>query len=265
MFLFLSKLLPLFVYPLGLVCVLLLLALLLFRNRSRRGNIILGVAFVLLWLSSNRWVAMGLARSMEWRYLPVPELPPAEVIVLLGGGTDSPDYPRPIVEVNGAGDRVLYAGWLYQQGKAPYILVSGGNIEWLGSRSTTPAEEMAEILQWMNVPEEALWLQSRSFNTYEEVVYNATILDEKGIDRIILVTSAMHMPRSVALFEKQGIEVIPAPVDYKVTQAGWEDLFEGDIQSQLIGFMPSEGNLTLTTYTLKEYLGFLAYRLRGWL
>ncbi|MDZ4159303.1 MAG: YdcF family protein [Anaerolineaceae bacterium] len=244
---------------------LLLIATLGFRQRPRVRNSILALALGLLLLSSNRWVAMGLARTLEWRYIAAQEIPEADVIVVLGGGTDSPDYPRPIVEVSGAGDRVLYAGWLYQQGKAPKILVSGGSIQWQGARSMTPAEEMAIILGWMYVPSDDLWVQDRSFNTYEEALYNSEMLQAKGIERIILVTSAMHMPRSVALFTKQGIEVIPAPVDYKVTQSGWMDLFKPDLQMQIIGILPSESSLSLTTYTLKEYLGLLVYWLRGWI
>ena len=57
-----------------------------------------------------------------------------DAIVVLGGGTESEQFPRPMVEVNSAGDRVLYAGKLYKEGKAPYILLSGGNISWYNSR-----------------------------------------------------------------------------------------------------------------------------------
>ena len=86
-----------------------------------------------------------------------------------------------------------------------------------------------------------------------------------GIRRIILVTSASHMPRSVALFEKQGFEVIPAPTDFTVTQAGWDKLKSGGLASQVLSLLPSAENLGLTTRMLKEYFGMLVYRLNGWM
>ena len=91
MFVYLSKILPLFVYPLGLACILLLIWLLIKKNRrSYRGLVI--AALLLLWLGGNRWVSFALARSLEWRYLPSDPIPQADVIVVLGGGTESGDY-----------------------------------------------------------------------------------------------------------------------------------------------------------------------------
>ena len=110
---------------------------------------------MILWLCSTRYVALTLVKSLEWRYLPLPEMPAADVIVVLGGGTESPQYPRPMVEVNAAGDRVIYAAELYKQGKGSFILVSGGNIPTLDARTTTPAEDMALLLDMLGVPADA--------------------------------------------------------------------------------------------------------------
>lgn len=264
MFVFLSKFLPPFFYPLGLSILLLVVSLLLHR-RQRLRNLAISLALAILLLASNRWVATSLARSLEWRYLPAGDIQPAEVIVLLGGGTEPASPPRPMVEIGGAGDRILYAAELYNQGKAPHILSSGGYITWLEGRSSTPAVEMAAILGKLGVPQDSIWLQPSSQNTYEDALYSAEMLAEKGVDRVILVTSAMHMPRSVALFEKQGIQVIPAPADFAVTQASWQELTQADVPGFLVSLLPSVGNLSLTTNALKEYIGILAYRLRGWL
>ncbi len=264
MFVYLSKLLPLFVYPLGLACILLILALVLEKHRRWcRGLLI--AALALLWLAGNRWVSFCLARSLEWQNLPPDPMPQAEVIVLLGGGTESADYPRPMTEVNGAGDRVLYAAKLYQEGIAPHILVSGGNLEFSDSRGDTPAAEMRELLLLTGVPDEAIWQQPESENTYEDALYSHEILAKKGITKIILVTSAIHMPRSRALFEKQGLEVIPAPVDFTITEQNWEATFKPDIDEFVIHLLPNAGALGLTSNVLKEYLGMLIYGLRGWL
>ena len=262
MLLFLSKFLPVFVYPLGLACLLILVAFLLVR-RPQWQRACLALALLALWLGSNPWVALGLARSLEWRYLPPEPLPTAEVIVLLGGGTLPAEYPRTIVEVNSAGDRVLYAAWLYNQGVADAILLSGGNISWSNIQDS-PAEQMAELLEMMGVPAEALWLEPDSRNTYENAQYSAEILKEQGIERLLLVTSALHMPRSVGLFEAQGFEVIALPTDYTVTEAGWQELWSGSLESYILGFLPSASSLSLTTRALKEYMGMFFYSIRGW-
>jgi len=264
MFVFLSKFLPGFMYPVGLVSLLLVMAIFL-RKRPRFQIFLISLGFIVLFIGGNRWVAMSLRRSLEWQYLPPTPIPQAVVMVVLGGGTEPSDYPRPMIGINGAGGRVLYAASLYKQGKAQYILLSGGNISWTGQHTSTPAGEMAELLKMMDIPEHVLWLQEKSQNTYEDAIYCKQILEEKGIRRILLVTSAVHMPRAVGLFRHQGLEVIPLPADYDVTQAAWDNLIHGDILDQLVGFWPNVGNLSDTTSVLKEYFGLFVYRLRGWL
>jgi uncharacterized SAM-binding protein YcdF (DUF218 family) len=261
-FVFLSKFLPPFVYPLGLIGLLILLALLLGkRHRLQRTALLL--ALVCLIVAGNGCVAEGLARSLEWRYFPPDPVPQAEVMILLGGGTEAPEAPRPMVEVNGSGDRVIYAAWLYKQGKAKYILVSGGLLDWT-KMSSTPAQDMATLLEMMGVPEQAIWLQSDSRNTYEDALYCTQILREKGIGRALLVTSAWHMPRAVKLFQAQGLEVIPLPTDYNVTQADWERLWSNDVRAWILGALPSVDHMALTTKMLKEYIGMFTYDIRGW-
>ena len=133
----------------------------------------------------------------------------------------------------------------------------------MGAGSLTPAEEMASILMMLRVPPEALWLETESRNTYENALYTQEILDQKGIEKIILVTSAQHMPRSVGLFEKQGLEVVPAPTDYAVTERGWAHLWEPDLITQVFNLLPKAGNLAATTSVMKEYFAILIYKLLG--
>jgi uncharacterized SAM-binding protein YcdF (DUF218 family) len=272
MFIFLSKVLPPLLYPLGLTCGLILLAIFLDKKTKVRRTILV-TALIILWLASSRWVSHGLAYFLESRYpaspsitslFPAPQ-PPAEAIVLLGGGTLAGQPPRPLPEVNEAGDRVIYTAYLYHQLQVPYILITGGTIEWLADDTATPTEEMATLLGLMGVPSEVMLLESRSRNTYENALYSKDILAEKGITRIILVTSALHMPRSVLLFEKQGIEVIPAPTDFNVTEESWQKMLSPNLAYQLVQFLPSASNLELTTRAIKEYLGLIVYRLQGWL
>ena len=247
MFIFLSKFLPLLVYPLGLACLLLFLSLLVSYKR-KTSNILIAIALIVLWLSSTTGFSDLLARSLELKYLPPAEIPTGEVLVVLGGGTEPASPPRTTVEINGAGDRVLYAAELYKEGKAPFILLSGGDIEWLSSGSTTPAEDMATLLMQMGVPESALWLETESKNTYENALYAKEFLEEQDINQILLITSAM-----------------PLPVDFSVTDSISASSGEGNFISKLIDIMPSASNLALTTNAMKEYLGYFMYKLQGWL
>lgn len=261
-FVALSKLLPLFIYPLGLAIVLLWIA---FFWRDPRRWLVLA-AVLLLWLGSIRWVSHSLVRSLEAQYAPPAEIPAAEAIVVLGGGTRPAQYPRSMVEVNEAGDRLLQAAALYRDHKAEHVLVTGGRIDWLAPDETAAeADDMRSLMDFLGIPDEALLLEDESRNTFENAVNSAAILREWDIDEILLVTSAMHMPRSVPLFEQQGLRVIPAPTDYLISDAEWDHLWSGGFSAQLLNLLPNAENLAYTSRALKEYLGILVYGLRGWL
>ena len=262
MFEFLSKFLPAMIYPIGLICVLLSVGLLL-SKQTKILRMILFLTLIILFLGGNRWVALNLARSLEWRYMPPDPVPHVEALVVLGGGTEAKEYPRQIAEINSAGDRIIYAAYLYRQGKADAILVSGGLLDW-EEHASTPAEEMRDLLQMMGVPANSIWLETQSRDTRENAAFSAKILNDRRIDRILLVTSASHMPRAVKLFEAQGFEVIPAPVDYRVSQRDIEQLRRLDIRSLILGSIPSAENLQMTTSVMKEYLGMMIYAIRGW-
>ncbi len=262
-FLFLSKLLPLFIYPLGLSCILLLVALLLSYQRSRWAFIPVLLALIILSIAGNVRVSDRLVKSLEWQYLPVTKMPQAEAIVVLGGATRNVSFPRVIPDLSDRGDRLLYGAKLYKDGLAPLIILSGGRIQWYGG-GDSEAKDMAEILELMGIPRSASVLEPKSLNTYQNAAYTKEILQEKGINKILLVTSAMHMPRALAIFKKQGINAIPAPTDFLVSK---QELSEPNynIESQLLSLIPDTGNLDRTTQAIKEYIGTFIYRLRGWL
>jgi uncharacterized SAM-binding protein YcdF (DUF218 family) len=262
MFLFLSKLLPLFVYPTGLACVLLVAALLV-RKPRLRASLIVGALAILL-IFGNRLAAGALARSLEWQYFPPEAYPQADAIVLLGGSTRASVYPRTMSEVNEAGDRLILAAWLYRERRADVIIVSGGYIDFLGSE-TPESEAMVELLQFFGVPRDAILSEDRSRNTYENALFVKPRLEELGAQRVLLVTSAMHMPRSVGIFTKQGIEVIPAPTDYVTTHSDRSPDAEDGLGAVLIRLLPTAEHLEVSTRAMKEYIGILIYRLRGWM
>ena len=265
MFLYLSKVLPLLVYPLGLAS-LLLLGVAVWGENGRFSRRLLILAFLLLWLGGNRWVAHALTAPLENRYPPLPPDTRADVIVVLGGATELLLPPRPIVELNGSGDRLLYAAWLYKQGVADHLLMTGGLLPRLSPDiAPSEAEAMRQVLEIMGVPAEAVWIEPDSRNTYENGVLSKAILDEKGINKIVLVTSAYHMPRSVAIFEKLGFTVLPAPTDYQTTELDRSYFQAPDLLTFTLYLLPDSDNLWLTSRVLKEYLGVVIYWLRGWL
>ena len=263
MFIFVSKLLPLFIYPLGLSCILLLFALWLSKERSRKTYIPILLAFVILTVAGNSIVANNLIFSLEKRYPALVDPPSAEAIVVLGGATRNNEPPRILADLNERGDRLLYAAKLYKDGAAPKILLSGGRISWTKG-NPSEANDMAAILELIGIPPEDLILESRSFNTHENAIFTKEILQEQNIKKVLLVTSAAHMPRAIAIFRHENIDVIPAPTDFLVSE---RNLIEHRYtsQSRIFSLIPNTQSLDYTTQAMKEYLGTFIYRLKGWL
>ncbi len=275
MFIYLSKLIPPLLYPLGLAC-LLILAALFTQRRQRLQRFILLAGLLLLWFSSTRLAADPLTYWLENQYPTPAELqrslveagfsqPLAPVIVVLGGGVGPATAPRQIPEMGtGTTNRLIYAAFLYKHGVAEHILLSSGTIDWMGDQGS-PTGDMRFLLNQLGVPDEAIWVEDQSQNTYENAIFSQKILAEKGITQVILVTSASHMPRSVALFRKTGLQVIPAPADISVTQNDLQSLGSLNPATQLLNLLPNPGNVARLTTTLKEYLGMIVYRLQGWI
>ena len=262
-FLFLSKFLPLFVYPLGLVCILLIFALFLCFKSSKLTFIPIILALVLLLTTGNSRVANSLLKSLEWQYLPSQELPTADAIVVLGGSTSSVVYPRVLPDLNEHGDRIIYAAKLYNEGKAPLILLSGGRISWFGDEESE-AKNMAEILELMGIPQAAIIEEGDSVNTHENAIFTQQILEDQGIKKILLVTSAFHIPRALKIFQHLGIDAIPAPTDFYVSKQELQEL-DYSVESKILSFIPNPKSLDRTTMVIKEYIGTFVYWLRGWL
>ncbi len=263
MFLFLSKLIPLIFYPLGTISLLLIAALILWWINSKWTPAVIATALIILFLSSNAWTSHWLVQSLEWQNIPGAELPSADAIVVLGGGTRSQAYPRPDVDFTDAGDRVWYGATLYRAGKAPKIIVSGGRIAWKGA-GKPEAEDLTKLLVAMGVPNSDILLEGDSYNTRDNAVNVKKILQEQNFKTILLVTSAMHMPRSIAIFKNLGINAIAAPTDYHISQLEIDEP-NRQTESAILSFIPDAENLAQTTQAIKEYIGIFVYKLRGWL
>ena len=262
-FLFISKLLPLFIYPVGLSCLLLLLALWFCYRRSVWTFVPVLLALIILATAGNARIANRLVASLERQYLPPTNLPTAEAIVILGGATRNREPPRIMPDMSDRGDRLLYGAKLYKAGLAPKIVLTGGRIQWYGGGSSE-AESMATILEIMGVPREDMILESRALNTHENAVYTKEILKRRNIEQILLVTSAAHMPRSLAIFRHEKIAAVPAPTDFTISDRDLEE-HQFSTESSILSLIPKADNLALTTQALKEYIGTFVYRLKGWL
>ena len=263
MFVFLSKLIPLFIYPLGLSCISLAIALLFFKKRPAvaRGSIIF--ALVVLLFSSNSWVSLNLVKSLEWQYADQKELPSAEAIVVLGGATRSQFPPRRGVDLMEQGDRIIYAAQLYLQKKAPIIILSGGRIDWRG-KGKSESSDMKDILTSLGIPSEAILEEPNSLNTYQNAVNVKKILESNNISKVLLVTSAIHMPRSIQIFQRQKINAIPAPTDFHVSEGELNETVSTP-KAAILNLLPMTKNIHMLTSAIKEYIGLFVYRLRGWL
>lgn len=231
------------------------------RPRWAAGAIVLALLTILV--SSNGWTMVGLLHSLESQYVPTAALPTADAIVVLGGATKPAIPPRPGVDLNEAGDRVLYGAQLYREGKAPYLILSGGRINWRGGGGSESAD-MATVAQTLGVPKSAILEDPTSLNTYENAVNVQQILTSRRFNRVLLVTSALHMPRSVRIFQRLGMNVIPAPTDFLITEQE-RDETQNSPEGILLNLIPDADRLQYVTRALKEYVGFVIYGLRGWL
>jgi uncharacterized SAM-binding protein YcdF (DUF218 family) len=221
-------------------------------GRRRVAGLILIFSLALLWVFSTPLMARVLLASLEHQYAPRDRNTKADVAILLGGMiSNANDNGEP--GLGGGADRVLQAVRLYRAARVRYILISGGNLPWHQTR-VPEAEQIAYLLKEWGVPSEALIIEGQSRNTFENAVRSKPIWDAYGFHSGLLVTSAFHMPRALAVFRHAGFNVEPAPADF---HGG--PLLEGGP----LALLPDAGALAESSSALREWLGFVVYRLRG--
>jgi uncharacterized SAM-binding protein YcdF (DUF218 family) len=143
---------------------------------------------------------------------------------------------------------MVYLGHRYPDAKLVY---SGGGAPFEATFKEADAARM--VLDELGFDTTHVIFERQSRNTYENVVFSKTLLAPKPGETWLLVTSAWHMPRAVAVFQHQGWPVVPYPVDY--TTDGHYDF---DIELDFNGRMGD------TARAVKEWLGLIAYRIYGW-
>ena len=251
-----SSFLTSFIVPLNLSIALLIAGTILFIARHRKTGVLLGVcgiAWVLFWSlpASSLWAGGRLEQL--YPHTSPDALPHAQAIVVLGGNTANSrqNWFEPY-DPDTATPRVSTAALLYQAKRAPRIVLSGAALD----GSLSEAEIMARTLQQQGIPEQALILEADSYTTYENAVYTRRKLDEHSMNHVLLVTSALHMPRAMAVFNKQGIKAIAAPSQPQIvvpddpTFSFWQ---------------PNARALAASRSIIKEYAGLLVYWVRGWI
>ncbi|EJO30540.1 YdcF family protein [Achromobacter marplatensis] len=240
-------------YNLCVTLVVIGLVLGLFRLRKTGGAIIAaGLLWALAWSLPATSLWLGGALESRYPHLPPAASPTADAIVVLGGNTANGranwflPYDKETAVV-----RVDTAAQLYLAGRAPKVVLSGGALE----GDVSEARGMAHAIRQQGVPETALILENSSRTTYENAALTEDTLKSRGIGKVLLVTSALHMPRAMAAFSKQGVEAIAAPAPPQIV---------APTDGSLSLWIPDQRTFDASRSIIKEYAGLFVYWLRGW-
>ncbi|MDV7338583.1 YdcF family protein [Terasakiella sp. A23] len=223
----------------------------LFLNKIRLAKFFCGIAFAFYLIFGIVPFGAYLQTTLENRFPTVVDYPKEiDGIIVLGGMVDvyTTDQ-RGGLALNGNIDRVLS---LYDLGErypdVPIIFTGGAGL--MGRPDLTEASMIQPLLEKIVSNPDRLVLENVSQNTYENALYTKDIIKEKASGTWLLVTSARHMPRSVAAFRHQGVNVLAYPVDYHTSP--------DPHYSVLLN--PRQG-LGVLRASLHEWLGLLAYYL----
>lgn len=236
------------------------------KGHKRLSLVFVGCGVLWLWLLATpmmyRWVGLGLER--EWPVVLAENAPKADAIVILGGGMGANTNVYKYAEMWGGADRVWHAARLWKAGKAPVVITSG-----TGDRDST-----VPLLRDLGIPELAIVVEDKARNTEENAKFVEEVLTQRRRDaeggegdevkvkgeekgkRILLVTSAWHMRRSVLMFKKYApnLDVIPAATDYEASIRMCREFSLGEL-------LPSAEYLSLNSGCIKEHIGYWGYRL----
>ncbi|MFP4080509.1 MAG: YdcF family protein [Ectothiorhodospira sp.] len=229
--------------------ILTLLGLVLWRHGAGRLLVLLGLGS--LYLASLPMVSHALVGGLQQRAGAVTEAPRAGAIVVLAGGrrSDAPEYGGDTVNRYSL-VRARYGAVVHRRTGLP-LLVSGGRVE--GDEPRSEAVLMARVLQEeFGVP--VRWREEESRNTCENAFNTARLLAAEGIERAILVTHALHLPRARWCFRRTDLEIRPMPVYCSRPQE--EPGFDWR------GLIPQARAMERTRFALHEYLGLAWYRVR---
>jgi uncharacterized SAM-binding protein YcdF (DUF218 family) len=225
------------------------IAFLAARKRTAALRLLSATTALLLLLSlpAVRYVVL---RPLERAWPPFPANPPAvDAIVALGAGVrqGAADTPGGLGLTEDSRARVVYAAILHRRLGVP-VIVSGGTT-WQERFARSEAEVAAATLVSLGVPEADVLQEGASRTTRENASGVAKMLRARGMTRIALVTSAVHMPRAILAFSRSGIDCVPAPTRYMAQTT----------LPAAVDFLPSFESLQEIFFGFREYLGIVFY------
>jgi len=255
MYVFIKNLILSFVFPLP-SCILILLVglyLLLSKKRQRAGKIIIVMGVFLLLLFSLPFLPNLLLKSIERQYPMFKILENKKdtfadinyIVVLAGGSIVDSDIPITSQFANAGLVRLIEGIKLYRELQGTKLIFSGG----AGSNPISNAKLMADLSISLGVPKSDIILETKSTSTFDEARLIKPIVKS---ERFLLVTSASHMFRSIALFNKMGMNPIPAPTGHLV-----KHYRDG------ISFVPDSLNIFKSKIIFYEFLGLVKEKLFG--
>jgi uncharacterized SAM-binding protein YcdF (DUF218 family) len=251
-FFYIAKVAAFFLAPLNSLAVLLLIALgCLWSGRIRAAKWLLGSSLAIVVVVVAFPVPQLAVGALE-RSIPPPAVLPDRIdgILLLGGGQDldlSHAYGRP--SMNDDAETMTEFAALARRFPEAKLVFSGGSGK-LVRRPLSEAEVVVMFFVQQGLDAGRLMLEAKSRDTYENAVFSRELARPKPGESWLLVTSALHMPRSVAVFRKIGWEVVPYPVSYRAAPGVWPPF---DVARQF----------RLLDEALHEWTGLWAYRATG--
>jgi uncharacterized SAM-binding protein YcdF (DUF218 family) len=255
LFFVLSKIFGYLFYPLNVFFLSLLAFTLLLKRRPRAawGCLWFGASF--LYIAATPWGSDLLLLPLERPYQNPPRPVQADVIVVLGGALDLTNSLPGRLEYNDPADRFIYGVHLAHEFPQAILLFAGGTASLTGDPKTEASMLKGEAVR-LGVRPERIRVDDRSRNTHENALQAKRLLQDEGRQSVVLVTSAFHMRRSLGCLRKVGLEATPYAVDVRNHWGGGLDPF---------GWVPQSSRLDTGTAAVREYVGLIVYRLKGYI
>ena len=166
------------------------------------------------------------------------------IVVLSAESADAPEYGGSTVGPLTLA-RVRYGARLHRATGLPVLVTGGPGAAGQASMAEAMRLTLAEDFAVTDVV-----VEDRAATTAENAAFSAELLRARGVGRVLLVTSAWHMPRALRAFERRGVAVVAAPTN-----------FDGPADRGVLSLLPSARALQRSYYGLHEWAGGLAYRL----